>query len=74
MAYGSLYYDPRRPYNPIESAIFASLRRFSWALGCFVFMMAHHFGKNSKFKRLALKRKKIKHETFLLFFSFVRVC
>ena len=44
MAYGSLYYDPRREYSVIESSIFASLRRTSWGLAFVLFLMINRFG------------------------------
>lgn len=59
MAYGSLYYDPRRPYNLIQSSIFGSLRRFSWGLGCFVFMLVNCFGENGKSKNFKVSHYNI---------------
>jgi hypothetical protein len=50
--FGIVFYDPTRPYSPIEVGLFAGLHRFVWALGTSVFVIIITLGKLRKLQFL----------------------
>ncbi|PNF30393.1 hypothetical protein B7P43_G13251 [Cryptotermes secundus] len=45
MMSGIVFYDPTRPYNPLEAGFFAGMHRFVWSLGISIFIVVITLGK-----------------------------
>ena len=47
--YGIAFYNPARPYSPLEAAIFAGTYRFVWSLGISIIIVVMVHGKLRKY-------------------------
>lgn len=56
MMSGTVFYDPTRPYNPLEAGFFAGMHRFVWSLGISTFVVVITLGK---LRKLCLLKYKI---------------
>lgn len=56
MMSGIVFYDPARPYNPLEAGIFAGMHRFVWSLGISIFIVVITLGE---LRKLCLFKYKI---------------